>query len=454
MADPTVVARPRGQGPRNVTEGSLVPHMWALAWPAMLTQALMMFPGLYDAVWLGQLGHEAQAAAGLAMYVRFFMISVLMALSLGSGAVVARYIGARDDEQADLAVMQAVILMVVSAGLLGLVGAVFARPLMVLAGADETVLPLAVRYAHILFLGLISMEMVPSMGFMLSAAGAPHVILAMTLWSTGTLVVGEPLLARWLGIDGAALALVGSNTVGMLWGLGILISGRGPIHLNLRRLRIDLPMMGRILRVAAPAVLQRGTPNLANLLLTRFVSAYGSSTLAAWIVAMRIFQFATVPGMGLSRVAPAMVGQNLGAGQPERAQRAVDLLGRVATLISVVVLGFLAALAPPVLRLFSGDAETISAGIYMVRVLCVGYLAFSVNWVYDAAQGGAGDTTSPMAINLVSLWAIQVPLAFALSRFSALGENGIWIALNLGYVVQLGLMWWRYRQGQWKKRRI
>jgi putative MATE family efflux protein len=388
------------------------------------------------------------------MYVRFFMISVLMALSMGSGAVVARYVGARDDVGADLAVMQAVILMVVSSGLLGLVGVVFARPLMVLAGADETVLPLAVRYARVLFAGLIAMEMVPSMGFMLSSAGAPQVILAMTMWSTGTLLIGEPFLTRWLGIDGAALAIVGSNTVGMLWGLGVLVSGRGPIHLDLRRLRIDLPMMGRILRVATPAVVQRGTPNLANLLLTRFISAYGSSMLAAWIVARRIFQFATIPGMGLSRVAPAMVGQNLGAGQPERAQRATDVLGRVAALISAVVLGVLAALALPVLRLFSSDAETISAGTYMVRVLSIGNLAFSVNWVYDAAQGGAGDTTSPMVINMVSLWAIQVPLAFVLSRFAGFDENGIWLALNLGYIVQLGLMWWRYRQGRWKQRRI
>jgi Na+-driven multidrug efflux pump len=158
--------------------------------------------------------------------------------------------------------------------------------------------------------------------------------------------------------------------------------------------------------------------------------------------------------MGLSRVAPTMVGQNLGAGQPDRAQRSADALGRAAALISVVVLGMLAALALPTLKLFSDDAETISAGAYMVRVLSVGYLAYSINFVYDAAQGGAGDTTSPMVINLVSLWAVQVPLAFLLPRLTSLDEKGVWLALNLGYILQLGLMWWRYRQGQWKEKRI
>ena len=438
----------------TITEGPLGRTVWGLAWPVVLSQLLLFFPNLYDAVWLGQLGHEAQAAAGLAMSVRFTMISVLMGLSTGSGAVVARYVGAKDQERADLAAMQGVIMMTVASGLLGLVGVIWARPLMSLAGADADVLPLAVRYARILFAGLIAMELVPSVGFMLNAAGRPQVLLAMSLCSAGVLLVGEPLLARWLGIEGAALALVGANTAGMLWGLGILVSGRGPIHLDLRRLRIDFPMMARILRVAIPAVLQRGTPNVANSLLIRMVSGYGSTTLAAWIVVRRVFNFATVPSMGLSRVTPPMVGQNLGAGKPERAENAVRLVARVAVLTGVGILGLLALFAPQALALFSHDAETLAAGTYLVRVLSVGYLAFSLSSVFDAAQGGAGDTVSPMAINLFALWVLQVPLAYLLSRVVGLGQNGIWAGLVLGWVVQLVLMWLRFRQGRWKLRRI
>ena len=438
----------------TITEGPLGRTVWGLAWPVVLSQLLLFFPNLYDAVWLGQLGHEAQAAAGLAMSVRFTMISVLMGLSTGSGAVVARYVGARDRARADLAPMQGVIMMTVASGLLGLIGVIWARPLMSLAGADADVLPLAVRYARILFAGLISMELVPSVGFMLNAAGRPQVLLAMSACSAGVLLVGEPLLARWLGIEGAALALVGANMAGMLWGLGILVSGRGPIHLDLRRLRIDFPMMARILRVAIPAVLQRGTPNVANSLLIRMVSGYGSTTLAAWIVVRRVFNFATVPSMGLSRVTPPMVGQNLGAGKPERAEQAVHLVARVAVVTGVGVLGLLALFAPQALALFSRDAETLAAGTYLVRVLSVGYLAFSFSSVFDAAQGGAGDTVSPMAINLFALWVLQVPLAYLLSRVVGLGQNGIWAGLVLGWVVQLVLMWLRFRQGRWKLRRI
>ena len=438
----------------DITQGSLVRNIWHLAWPIVLSQLLFMAPGLYDAIWLGRLGPGAQAAAGLATSVRITMISVLMALSGGSGAVVARYVGAKDQENANLAVLQGVILMVLSSGSLGVVGVIFAEPLMRLAGADATVLPLAVRYARILFAGLIAMEMVPSVTGMLNAAGAPGVGLTMRLWSMVTMIIAEPLLVKWLGLEGAVLALVGSNTVGMLWGLGVLVAGWAPVRIDVHNLRLDAPMIKRILRIALPAIVQRGTPNLAMSLLMRLVSAYGAATLAAWVVARRIFSFAQIPSMGLSRVTPAMVGQNLGAGHPQRAERAVRLIVRAVMGIMVVVLGGLMLFAPQVMALFSEDAESVSTGVQIIHLLSLGYLAFAFNGVYDAAQAGAGDTVSPMAINLVALWLVQIPLAFLLPRVFGLGANGIWLALVIGWFTQAALMVWRYRQGHWKSRQI
>jgi putative MATE family efflux protein len=447
-------SRTRLAGRRDITQGSLKSNIWHLAWPILLSQLLFMVPGLYDAIWLGRLGSGAQAAAGLATSVRITMISVLMALSGGSGAVVARYVGAKDRENANLAVLQGVVLMILSSGSLGIIGVLVAEPLMRLAGADADVLPLAVRYARILFAGLIAMETVPSVGGMLSAAGAPEVGLTMRLWSMVTMLVAEPLLVRWLGLEGAVLALVGSNTVGMFWGLGVLVAGRAPVRIDIHDLRLDFPMMKRILRIALPAVLQRGTPNLAMSLLMRLISAYGATTLAAWVVVRRIFGFAQIPSMGLAWVAPAMVGQNLGAGRPQRAERAVSLIVRLVMGITVVVLGGLALFAPQALVLFSEDAESVATGVQIIRLLSLGYLAFALNSVYDAAQTGAGDTVSPMIINMVALWLIQIPLAYLLPRMFGLGANGIWVALAIGWFAQAALMVWCYRQGRWKSRQI
>jgi putative MATE family efflux protein len=439
---------------RDVTQGSLTRSILGLTWPITISQMLFMLPGVYDAIWLGKLGPGAQAAAGLTMSVRITMISVIMALSVGSAAVVSRFVGARDQDGANLAAFQAIVLKIVASGALGVAGIVLVRPLMILGGADPDTLPLAVRYARIIFAGLIAMEMIPSIGYMLNAAGAPQVLLGMSLCSTGTLLVAEPLLVNAMGLEGAALAMVGANSVGALFGLAFLVSGRAPVRLDLRELRLDFSLMGRILRVAAPAVIQSGAPNLAMMLLTRFVSWYGAPTLAAWVIAQRIYGFALIPSVGLARTAPAMVGQNLGAAQPERAGRSVVLIARAAAVVAGAIIGVLILLAPQVLALFSGDGETLSVGVHVIQVLGLGYLAFALTNLFDASLSGAGDTLSPMVINLLALWLFQVPVAYLLSRLLRLGADGIWLALVLGWCLQAVLMGLRFRQGHWKKKRV
>jgi putative MATE family efflux protein len=435
---------------QDITRGRLSQDILRLAWPIAISQMLLMAPTVYDALWLGRLSATAQAAAGLTMAVRFAMISVLMALSVASGAVVARHVGARDSHGANLAAFQGVILMVAASGALGIVGLVLARPLLVLAGADPATLPVAERYARVIFAGLTALELVPSMGFMLSAAGSPQVLLGMTACSTGTLLIAEPLLVRAMGIEGAGLALVGSNAVGVAFGLIVMFSGRAAVRFDPHNLRLDLPTMRRILRVALPSVLQRGTPNMAMALLLRMVASYGESTLAGWVVARSVCEFVIIPALGLARSAPAIVGQSLGAARPERAARSVGLIARLALLVLVVVFGFLAVFAPHVMGWLAGDAESAAAGTRAIRLVTVGYVALGLNYVFDGALSGAGDTVSPMVINLLALWAVQVPLAFLLSSVAGLGARGIWLALVIGWMVQAALTGLRFRQGRWK----
>ncbi|HOT92670.1 MAG TPA: MATE family efflux transporter [Anaerolineae bacterium] len=449
-----VVACMTHSGLHDLTQGSLRDNILRLTWPNLASQLLFMIPSLYDAFWLGKIGADAQAAAGLAISVRITMISVLMALSGASGAVVARYVGAKDQKNANLAALQSVILMLVSSGTLGVIGVIFAEPLMRLGGADAETLPLAVRYARILFGGLIAMEMVPSVGGMLSGIGAPQVWLEMTAWVTGVMLIAEPLLVTWLGLEGAVLALTGAHAVAMVWGLRQLVVGRAPVRIDLHDLRLDFPMMQRVLRIAAPTIIQRGTPNLAMTLLTRFIAVYGAAAVAAWTVVQRIFGFAQVPGMALSRISPAVVGQNLGAQQPERAERGVNLLMWITFIVTGVVLGVLVIFAPHVFALFSDAPEATVIGVQMLRVLALGYLANTLTLVLNGAQIGAGDTVAPMLINIVALWVIQIPLVFLFSQVLRLGVTSIWVALVIGWIAQLGLLMYRQRQGVWKLKQI
>jgi putative MATE family efflux protein len=425
-----------------------------LAWPILLSQIIFTVPTLYDAVWLGRLGGSAQAAAGLVMTVRITMISPLMALSLAGGAVVARSLGAGRQGDADLAASQATLLMVLSSGFIGIIGLALTRPLMALAGADPSVMPYAVRYARVIFAGLIAMELVPSLGYMLSGAGEPRLMLVMATVTAVTLIVFEPSLTARFGISGAGIALVGSYAVGALLGLVILASGRAAVRLSMRGLRPDRAMMGRILRIALPAVPQRGAQNLAVSAITRLVAGFGAPTLAAWAIVQRLYTFTVIPGFALSRTVPAMVGRNLGSGRPDLAARSVSFIARVAAATNTILFGLAALVAPLVMTLFTNDASVADISVRLTRVLAAGFVARALAMVYEGAQSGAGDTISPMIINLVALWVVQVPAAILLSQTARLGPSGVWIALVGSWVVQVLLMAARYRQGHWRRQPV
>jgi Na+-driven multidrug efflux pump len=272
----------------------------------------------------------------------------------------------------------------------------------------------------------------------------------MMLWVMGVQLVSEPLLTQRFGIDGSAAAIVGAHGVGMLWGLGTLLRGRATVRIDLHALRLDLPMMGRIVRIALPSVVQRGAPNLATSLLIRLISSYGSGILAAWVVCGRTLGIIQIPGMGISGAASGMVGLNLGASQVQRAEKAVQTIGRLAVGISAALALVLVAFAPWILGWFNLDADSLAPGVVMLRWLCLGYLLQTVTLVYDAAQVGAGDTVSPMLVNLAALWIVQLPLAWILSRVIGLGPQSIWASLVLGWGVQAVLMVWRFRAARWK----
>ena len=434
----------------DAVRGSLAQAIWRLAWPITLSQAVFMVPGLYDSYWLGRLGASAQAAAGLAMSVRVTLISVLMALSGASGAVVARYVGANDRRNANLATLQAVILMTVSSAVLGVFGYLLAEPLLRLAGADAEVLPLAVPYARIVFAGLIGMELLPSIGGMVNTAGAPQVRLTATLWMMAAQALTQPFLSRRFGIVGAAVAVAGANAVVAAWEVAVLLRGRATVRIDVRDLRLDLPMMGRIVRIALPAVVQRGAPNLATSLLFRLISGHGAETLAAWVVGSRVLAVIQVPGVGISGAAAAMMGLNLGARQIGRARDAVRWTGRAAAAVSVGLMVILWVAAPRVLAWFNLEPAALPAGIAILRWLSFGNLLQTVTLVYDAAQVGAGDTLSPMLANLAALWLVQLPLAWLLGRAMGPGPQGLWLGLVVGWAVQATLMVGRYRAGRWR----
>ncbi len=446
-----------GLGGRSVdiTHGRLRDNIWQLSWPLMISQALSFFPGLYDAYWLGQLGSYALAAAMIAITLRITLISVLMALSGASAAVISRYVGAEEHELANRAATQAVILFVLASGGLGILGLVFIEPLLTLAGASGDLLAPTMAYARVIFAGLIALEMVPSMGGMLSSSGNPQLSLQMNLLTLFSFLALEPLLiGLGLGVTGAALSLVLANTAGMCYGLFLLASGRAAVRIERRYARPDLSMMWRILRIAIPGIIQKGIPNLTNSILLRFMAGYGAAPVAVFSLFGRQSSLLLAPAGGLSVTAPAMVGQNLGAGQPARAGRAVRLIAAATAVSGALLLGLLILFARPAYAAFTTDTETISLGVQVIAVLALYRLLLLLSTVLDGALTGAGDTVSPMVVNFIAQIVVLLPAVWLLSTVAGLGVHGIFWALVIGFGVQTLLLALRFRQGRWQSVRI
>ena len=444
----------------DYTSGSIVRNLWTLSWPITLSMLLFTVPNALDGVWLGRLGSKALAAAGLAMSLRITMISPLMALSMAGGAVVARYVGAKDMENADRATFHVVLLMVASSGTMGIVGLVFKERLLYLVGARDAVLPLAIQYARIIFIGLISMEMVPSLGGVFNAAGNPKVSLRVNLIVGFSTLVLEPFLVLGVGffpgfgIMGASLALVTANTLGTLYAFYVLLTGRATARINVHNLRLERSMIRRIVKIALPALIHRGTPNLAQTILMRLISAYGAISLASYGIVMRVFGLSLITCTGLARTTGVMVGQNLGARKPKRAEQAAYIVAGSIVVIATLTVLFLSLSARTIMGIFNKEPEVIGAGISLVRILSIGQIFFMVNMAMEGGLVGAADTVSPMVINIIILWLFQLPLIYLSSRVIGFGATGIWVTLVISWVIQCIVTTLRFRQGRWKLKKI
>ena len=427
-----------------------------------MTFSMLLFalPSVLDGLWLGRLGSGALAAAGFAVSLRITIISPLMALSVSGGAIVARYVGARDQKNADSATLHVTLLMIASSGALGIVGLAFNERLLYLVGARDEVLSLAAQYARVIFIGLVAMEMVPSLAGVFNAAGNPKVSLRINvIMASSFIILDRPLVLgagrfSGFGIMGAALAMVIANILGMVYAFYILITGRSAARIDIHNLRLERQMFWRIVKIALPAVVYRGTPNLARTILLRLMSTYGTAALAAYNVFRRVINLALIPCLALSRAAGVMVGQNLGAGKPQRAQRAVYVIVGAIVITALLLLLLLILFARTIMGAFNREPQVMETGIYLIQILGIAQVFFMINMAMESGLAGAADTLSPMIINIVALWLIQLPLIYFLSRMMGLGATGIWIALVISPVIQCLMTTARFRQGRWKLKKI
>ena len=443
---------------QDLTTGNLPRQIARLSVPGTADRMLAFgVVGLLHAYWMGQVGGAALAAVSMATTLRIVIISPMMGLSGGGMAVVARYVGAHDNRTADRATMQTILLIVFFTLPLTAIGLVLGETFLRWMGAEGELLSDALAYLRVIFSGLLFMEMLPSMNGVLRGAGHPEYILRITIVNLVVMGLLEPVLVLGLGpfpalgVRGAAWAAVISSAAGVAAQFATLASGRAGLRLHVRDLRPDGSLMRRVLKVAIPTSVQRFSPNLANALLMRLVSGFGTDVLTAYSVTSRVSGFLQCPAMGLGSAAATLMGQNLGARKPHRAQRATELATGGALAITLTLLALLNLWPWLILRPFDSSAAVLAIGVTATRYFLFSGVGLAWMTVLGLALNGAGDTVSTMAVSIGALWLVQLPLSWALSIGMRMGPTGIWLGLAAGNLLGGLAMMRRFKQGLWKR---
>jgi putative MATE family efflux protein len=445
---------------RDLTSGGLHRNIWYLAVPMILETGILNVSQILDTLWVGKLGSAALAAVTISITIRWVINSLANGLGIGGLAVVARRVGARDRAAAEHAAWQTILLGLIVSLVLGVLGLLLARPMLVLLGADAEVLPLGLAYLRITVGGLFTLVLVFVINSLLRGAGEARSAMAVLFLATAVTVVSEPALVfGWgpfpaLGVAGSAWANVLGFGAGLILQFVILLRGRAGIAIDLHNLRPDFPLMGQIIRIALPSTVQMTLRSSSRLAIVGLVGLYGTFATAGYGVANRMLLIALIPGFGLGNAGGTLVGQNLGAGKPDRAeQNAWWVSGYTAGYMATVAI-FLFAFAQPLITLFDPTSQVVSIGTECLRIIAPSLVFSAVGVVLARGFDGAGDTVPAMAINLLTLWGLEVPMAYGLARWLGMGVTGVWwgrVAANVANGL-LFAVW--FRLGRWKRRKI
>lgn len=430
-----------------------------LAVPMVLEMVMESLFAVVDIFFVSKLGDPAMAAVGLTESMLTLVYTVAMGLSIGTTAMVARRTGEGDREGAARATVQAVVLGFGVAALIGVAGAVFAPDLLRLMGADETVVETGTSYTRILLGGNVVIMLL----FLQNAAfrGAGDAATAMrVLWlANGLNIVLDPLLIFGvgpfpeMGVQGAAVATTIGRGVAVAAQMYVLLRRGGNLRVRRSHLKVRLAVMARLVRLSATGALQTLIGTASWILLTRVTAAFGPAAVAGYVIGIRIVLFALLPAWGLSNAAATMVGQSLGAGRPERAERAVWLACKMnLAFLGVVGVAFF-VLAPVLVSLFGGSAEAGKVAASCLRIVAAGFFFYAYGMVLTAAFNGAGAVWTPTLINLFCFWLWEVPLAWLFAFSLGLGPNGVFVAITIAFSTLAVVSGVLFKRGSWKEAR-
>jgi putative MATE family efflux protein len=442
---------------RDFTEGSIGRAIVLLAVPMVLEMCMESLFGVVDVFWVAHLGPDAITTVGLTETCMTVLYCIALGLGMGATALVARRTGEKDEHGAGVVAVQAILVGLIVASITALLGYLYAPDLLRVMGGSDDVVRIGSRYTRMMFAGSATIFLL----FLINAVfrGAGDAAIAMrALWIANIvnicvnpcLIFGVGPFPR-LGVTGSALGTTIGRGIGVLFQLWMLTSARGRLRVRAAQLRVDLVVMLRLVRLSLSAMFQYMVQMASWIGVVRIMASFGSAAVAANTLAIRVIIFALLPSWGMSNAAATLVGQNLGAGKPERAEQSVWRTGFYNMLFLGGVGLIFIAFADPIIALFTRDPAVAPLAAQGLRILSYGYISYAWGMVVTASFNGAGDTVTPTLLNLFCFWVCQIPIAWILAFHTSLGPRGVFVAVVIGDTLLAVTSILLFRRGRWKK---
>ncbi|MFN5171401.1 MAG: MATE family efflux transporter [Cyclobacteriaceae bacterium] len=446
---------------QNFTEGSINRAIFLLSVPMILEMSMEALFAVVDVFYVSRLNdNDALAAVTLTESMLTLIYSIAIGLSMGVTALVARRVGEKEIPAASVAAVQSLYIGVGISVVITVGGLLFAEDLLALMGASSSIIQNCSGYTKWMLGGNLTIMLLFLINAIFRGAGDASLALRALVISNGLNIILDPVFifgfgpVPAFGVEGAAIATNIGRGVGVLYQIYHLWRGKGLIKIHVENFMVQTSVMMNLIRISLGGTLQFLIGSASWIFLVRIMSTFGSEALAGYSIAIRVIIFTILPSWGMANASATLVGQNLGAGQPERAEQSVWKTGFYNMIFLVGVMIIFLLFARPILEFFTSDARVIEFGIECLRVIALGYVFYGYGMVIAQSFNGAGDTRTPTLLNFFGFWCFQIPLAYALAITFNFGPTGVYAAISIAEsaIAIAGIL--IFRQGKWKAVKI
>lgn len=444
----------------DFTTGSIRKAIFMLSIPMVLEMLMESIFALVDIAFVSRVSVNAVATIGLTESVITLIYAIAIGLSMAATAVVARRVGEKNLQGARESAVQVILLGITVAIITGIIGAIYSKEILGLMGGSTELIQEGHGYTRLMIGGNITILLLFLINAIYRGAGDASVAMWILVLSNGLNIILDPIfIFGWgpipeYGVMGAAIATNIGRGTAVLFQLIILFYGWSKIKIGISDIVIRFKVMMNIIKVSAGGIAQFLIGTSSWIFLMRIMSEFGSEVLAGYTIAIRVIMFSLMPSWGMSNAAATLVGQNLGANKPDRAEASVWKTGKYNAIfmfsISIIYLCF----AEKIIMLFNTTPQVVEYGTLCLQIIAAGYVFYAYGMVLTQAFNGAGDTRTPTKINFLIFWVLQLPFAYVMAITFKFGAVGVFLAISIAEILLTVLSYVLFKKGKWKEIKV